>query len=81
MNELFIKMTNVVSESSDDDNRKVGCVIVKDGDTLVSYGSNTIPENVKKLKNRKRKPNITSCPHKSENSSNTSNTRLKHEKG
>lgn len=57
MNELFIKMTNVVSESSDDDNRKVGCVIVRDGDTLVSYGSNTIPDNVKKLKSRKEKPN------------------------
>ena len=57
MNELFIKITNVVSESSDDDNRKVGCVIVRDGDTLVSYGSNTIPDNVKKLKSRKEKPN------------------------
>lgn len=57
MNELFVKMTNVVSESSDDDNRKVGCVIVRDGDTIVAYGSNTIPEKVKKLKSRKEKPN------------------------
>ena len=57
MNELFVKMTNIVSEGSDDDNRKVGCVIVRDGDTLVSYGSNTFPENVKKLKGRKDKPN------------------------
>ena len=57
MNELFVKMTSVVSESSDDDNRKVGCVIVRDGDTIVAYGSNTIPEKVKKLKSRKEKPN------------------------
>jgi deoxycytidylate deaminase len=57
MKELFVKMTNVVSESSDDDNRKVGCVIVRDGDTIVAYGSNTIPEKVKKLKSRKEKPN------------------------
>jgi dCMP deaminase len=57
MKELFVKMTSVVSESSDDDNRKVGCVIVRDGDTIVAYGSNTIPEKVKKLKSRKEKPN------------------------
>ena len=56
MNELFVKMTNVVSESSDDDNRKVGCVIVKDGDTIVSYGTNTIPNKVKKLEDRLQKP-------------------------
>jgi dCMP deaminase len=55
MKELFIKMTNIVSEESDDGNRKVGCVIVK-GDTIISYGSNTIPEKVKKLKSRKEKP-------------------------
>jgi len=57
MNELFIKMTNVISESSDDSNRKVGCVIVKDGDTMVSYASNNIPNGVKKLNSRKEKPN------------------------
>ncbi len=57
MNELFIKMTNVISESSDDSNRKVGCVIVKDGDTMVSYASNSIPNGVKKLNSRKEKPN------------------------
>jgi dCMP deaminase len=57
MNELFIKMTNLVSESSDDGNRKVGCVIVKDGDTMVSYASNSIPNGVKKLNSRKEKPN------------------------
>ena len=50
--ELFIKMTNIVSEESDDGNRKVGCVIVK-GDTIISYGSNTIPEKVKKLIKKK----------------------------
>jgi len=56
MNELFIKMTNLVSESSDDGNRKVGCVIVKDRDSIISYGSNTLPNGVKKLKSRKEKP-------------------------
>ena len=44
MKELFIKMTNIVSEESDDGNRKVGCVIVK-GDTTVSYTHLTLPTN------------------------------------
>ena len=45
-----------VSLFSDDENRKVGCIIINEDNKVVSYGSNTIPLKVNKDKIRLEKP-------------------------
>ena len=54
---FFKKMVNLVTDLSDDNSRGVGAVIVGKHDTILSYGSNTIPEGVNKTKDRLGKPN------------------------
>ena len=54
---FFKKMVKLVTDLSDDNSRGVGAVIVGEYDTILSYGSNTIPEGVNKTKDRVEKPN------------------------
>jgi len=49
-------LINYVSTFSDDENRKVGCIIVSEDSKVVSYGSNTIPLKVNKEDYRLEKP-------------------------
>lgn len=60
MNEIekfFVKSLKLFSELSDDESRQVASIIVDGNDTIVSYGSNTLPIGVEKTDERISKPN------------------------
>ena len=56
MNKFFDKALKLIADLSEDKSRQVSAIIVDENDTIISYGSNTLPSGVNKSDDRLQKP-------------------------